>query len=290
LADYQYGTEAQTGTIRPYHYYHHHHHHHHYRPSQSLNTKTNPDECSPSTSSNNSTGTISGGAAVIWLRPTAYNSIKSLWQDPYVWAPVAVDASLTPDQTSFIVMEDDTNNNNNDSVIENNSSSALDHRDGKAIDIPSISAPVSLPSGKDESQKLAYPVQIPPQSGEEEAVKKICELQREFIPVVAKPKEVENEKQEFLVNKKLPTPVDVRMTSQKPEDYTSSLSLFQPVHPPAQHRRERGRRQNRRRRREESYIGKLYIHTKREERQPEVVSSAKSIRAILLRIGNEREK
>ncbi|KAI8630432.1 hypothetical protein F5Y19DRAFT_46582 [Xylariaceae sp. FL1651] len=112
-------------------------------------TNATTDKSNPGSDSSN-------GAAVIWLQPSAYNAIRSLWQDSYVWSPVAVDASLTPDRTSFILM-DDANNTNNDTA-EDNSNTDCGDRSTTGSPSASSSLPI-LPPGtsvgveNDENQK-----------------------------------------------------------------------------------------------------------------------------------------
>ncbi|KAI3332197.1 hypothetical protein HD806DRAFT_185651 [Xylariaceae sp. AK1471] len=91
------------------------------RINTSTNTNTGHDNSSPRSGSGS-------GSAVVWLQPSAYDSIKSLWQDHYIWSPVAVDASLTPDRTSFILMDESAHakNDSNDIIISSSSSSNRD--------------------------------------------------------------------------------------------------------------------------------------------------------------------
>lgn len=43
----------------------------------------------------------------IWLDPEKYGSLRPLWQDSYIWSPVAVDESLPLHQTSFLDIDED---------------------------------------------------------------------------------------------------------------------------------------------------------------------------------------
>ncbi|KAI5925239.1 hypothetical protein F4810DRAFT_70076 [Camillea tinctor] len=45
-------------------------------------------------------------SAVVWLQPDTYSSIRSMWQDQYIWSPVAVNTSLPLNQTSFLQVDD----------------------------------------------------------------------------------------------------------------------------------------------------------------------------------------
>ncbi|KAK8070238.1 hypothetical protein PG994_006854 [Apiospora phragmitis] len=42
----------------------------------------------------------------IWLDPEKYGSLRPLWQDSYIWSPVAVDESLPLHQTSFLDIDE----------------------------------------------------------------------------------------------------------------------------------------------------------------------------------------
>ncbi|KAH8199767.1 hypothetical protein TruAng_006048 [Truncatella angustata] len=46
-------------------------------------------------------------SSLVWLPPKRYDSIKSIWQDQYIWSPLPVDNSIPLDQTSFLDISKD---------------------------------------------------------------------------------------------------------------------------------------------------------------------------------------
>lgn len=45
-------------------------------------------------------------SALVWMPAGGYDAVKPIWQDQYVWCPVPVDDSLSPEQTSFIRLDE----------------------------------------------------------------------------------------------------------------------------------------------------------------------------------------